>query len=73
MIQHLVDSYQTVAPFDLSKIAIDRGAVVNGATAPINICGIEIQIQVFHQDQYPGFGEGLVVSAGDEHEMRPDI
>jgi len=66
--QHLADSYQTVAPFDLSKIAIDRGAVVNGAATSDKYLRYRDTDSGISPRLYPGFGEGLVVSAGDEHD-----
>jgi 2-oxoglutarate ferredoxin oxidoreductase subunit alpha len=65
--QHLADSYVTVPPFDLSRIEIRRGRVVSGAEAESDYLRYRYIKDGISQRLYPGFGEGLVVSAGDEH------
>ena len=65
--QHLADSYVTVPPFDLSRIEIRRGRVVSGAKAGPDYLRYRYIKDGISQRLYPGFGEGLVVSAGDEH------
>lgn len=66
--QHLADSYQTVPPFDLDKVTIDRGDVVWGDQAPADYQRYSYTESGISPRLYPGFGEGLVVSAGDEHD-----
>lgn len=65
--QHLADSYATVPPFDLSKVEIRRGKVVSGAQAGAGYLRYRYSADGISPRLYPGFGEGLVVSAGDEH------
>ena len=65
--QHLADSYVTVPPFDLSRIEIRRGRVVSGAEAGPDYVRYQFTEDGIPPRLYPGFGEGLVVSAGDEH------
>lgn len=65
--QHLADSYVTVPPFDLSRIEIRRGRVVSGAEAGPDYVRYQFTEDGISPRLYPGFGEGLVVSAGDEH------
>lgn len=64
--QHLADSYQTVVPYDLSMVNIDRGDVVDGAA--VDYLRYQYTDSGVSPRLYPGFGEGLVVSAGDEHD-----
>lgn len=66
--QHLADSYATATPFDLEKVEIRRGKVVCGPEAGLDYRRYEFTEDGISPRLYPGFGEGLVVSAGDEHD-----
>ncbi len=68
--QHLADSYTTVPPFDLSKIEIKRGKVVDGAQAGPDYLRYKLTEDGISPRAYPGFGEGVVISAGDEHDEK---
>lgn len=65
--QHLADSYVTVPPFDLSRIEIKRGRVVSCAEAGPDYLRYRCTDDGISPRLYPGFGDGLVVTAGDEH------
>ena len=69
--QHLADSYTTVPvpPFDLSKVEIKRGRVVSGAEASEDYLRYAYSKDGISPRLYPGFGEGVVVSTGDEHDQ----
>ncbi len=65
--QHLADSYQTVMPLDPKRITIDRGEMASDSDPDYQRykyteSGISPRL-------YPGFGAGLVVSSGDEHDQ----
>lgn len=66
--QHLADSFTTVPPFDLAKVEINRGKVVSGKEAGEGYLRYKFTEDGISPRLYPGFGEGLVVSAGDEHD-----
>ncbi len=66
--QHLADSYQTVAPFDLTQIEIKRGSFVAREQAGLDYKRYRYTESGVSPRMYPGFGEGFVVSAGDEHD-----
>lgn len=66
--QHLADSYTTVAPFDLAKVEIRRGNVVSGEAAGPGYLRYKFTDDGISPRLYPGFGEGAVVAAGDEHD-----
>ncbi|MDI9484911.1 MAG: 2-oxoacid:acceptor oxidoreductase subunit alpha [Bacillota bacterium] len=68
--QHLADSHVTVPPFDLSKVEIRRGKVVAGAEAGPDYLRYKYTEDGVSPRLYPGFGEGVVVSAGDEHDEK---
>ncbi|NMB01153.1 MAG: 2-oxoacid:acceptor oxidoreductase subunit alpha [Firmicutes bacterium] len=66
--QHLADSFATVAPFDLSRVEIKRGKVVQGSDAGADYLRYRFTDDGISPRLYPGFGAGVVVSAGDEHD-----
>jgi len=66
--QHLADSYTTVPPFDLSKIEIRRGKLAAPEEAGPAYLRHRFTEDGISPRLYPGFGTGLVVSAGDEHD-----
>lgn len=66
--QHLADSQQTIEPFDLESVTVDRGEVVVGDQAGPDYKRYAYTDSGISPRLYPGFGEGLVVSAGDEHD-----
>lgn len=66
--QHMADSHVTVPPFDLSRIEINRGKVAAGAEAGADYLRYKFTDDGISPRLYPGFGEGVVVSAGDEHD-----
>lgn len=66
--QHLADSFTTVPPFDPERIKINRGKIVSGADAGADYLRYKLTEDGISPRLYPGFGEGLVVSAGDEHD-----
>ncbi|NLM42387.1 MAG: 2-oxoacid:acceptor oxidoreductase subunit alpha [Firmicutes bacterium] len=66
--QHLADSYTTVPPFDLSRVEIKRGKVVSGEEAGPDYLRYRFTADGISPRLYPGFGQGLVVAAGDEHD-----
>lgn len=68
--QHLADSYTTIPPFDLGKVEIKRGKVVSGAEAGHDYLRYQYTEDGISPRLYPGFGEGVVVSAGDEHDEK---
>ena len=68
--QHLADSYTTVPLFDLSKVEIKRGKVVSGVEAGSDYLRYQYTEDGISPRLYPGFGEGVVVSAGDEHDEK---
>lgn len=68
--QHLADSYTTVPPFDLSRVEIKRGRVVSGADAGHDYLRYRYTEDGISPRLYPGFGQGVVVSAGDEHDEK---
>ena len=68
--QHLADSYTTVPPFDLGRVKIKRGKVVSGAKAGPDYLRYAYTKDGISPRLYPGFGDGVVVSAGDEHDEK---
>ena len=68
--QHLAGSYTTVPPFDLSRVEIKRGRVVSGADAGHDYLRYRYTEDGISPRLYPGFGQGVVVSAGDEHDEK---
>ena len=68
--QHLADSYLTVKPFDLERVDINRGCVVSGSEAGDDYLRYRFTEDGISPRLYPGFGEGVVVSAGDEHDEK---
>lgn len=66
--QHLADSYTTVSPFDLGKVEIKRGKVASGQQAGPDYLRYKFTEDGISPRLYPGFGDGVVVSAGDEHD-----
>lgn len=66
--QHLADSFSTIKPFDLSKVEIKRGKVVQGDEAGADYLRYRFTEDGISPRLYPGFGEGVVISAGDEHD-----
>lgn len=66
--QHLADSYTSVPPFAADKIEIRRGKVVSGDEAGSDYLRYKFTEDGISPRLYPGFGEGVVVSAGDEHD-----
>ena len=68
--QHLADSYTTVPPFDLGKMEIKRGKVVFGAEAGSDYLRYRFTEDGISPRLYPGFSEGVVISAGDEHDEK---
>lgn len=68
--QHLADSYTTVPPFDLGRVKIKRGKVVSGAEAGPDYLRYAYTKDGISPRLYPGFGDGVVVSAGDEHDEK---
>ncbi len=68
--QHLADSYTTAAPFALEQVKIDRGKVVAEAEAGEDYLRYRFTEDGISPRLYPGCGEGLVISAGDEHDEK---
>ncbi|NLJ74316.1 MAG: 2-oxoacid:acceptor oxidoreductase subunit alpha [Firmicutes bacterium] len=68
--QHLADSYSTTKPFSLGRVKIDRGLVVSGEEAGDDYLRYKFTENGISPRLYPGFGEGVVVSAGDEHDEK---
>lgn len=66
--QHLADSHVTVDVLDISRIEHRRGRVVSGDEAGPDYVRYRFTEDGISPRLYPGFGEGLVVSAGDEHD-----
>ncbi len=66
--QHLADSYTTVPPFEPGKIEIRRGKVACGDEAGPDYLRYKFTEDGISPRLYPGFGEGVVISAGDEHD-----
>lgn len=66
--QHLADSYQTVVPFDLDAITIDRGDVIGPEQVGADYKRYQYTESGVSPRAYPGSGEALVVSVGDEHD-----
>jgi 2-oxoglutarate/2-oxoacid ferredoxin oxidoreductase subunit alpha len=63
---HLASSYATVAPFDLSKVAIDRGDLISSDSPDyqrhaVTAYGVSPRA-------LPGQGKALVVTDSDEHD-----
>lgn len=65
--QHLADSFTTIPPLDLFELEIDRGLVISGDEAPAHYLRYKFTEDGISPRLYPGFSEGVVVSAGDEH------
>lgn len=68
--QHLADSYTTVTPFSVDRVEIDRGKVVSGAEGGPDYLRYKLTEDGISPRLYPGFGDGLVISAGDEHDEK---
>lgn len=66
--QYLADSYQTVASLDPTKITINRGDIVTETESTVDYLRYRFTESGISPRLYPGVGEGLVVSAGDEHD-----
>ncbi len=66
--QHLADSHMIVDVLDLSRIEHRRGLVVFGEDAGPDYKRYRLTEYGISPRLYPGFGPGLVVSAGDEHD-----
>src|SRR5690554_1862626 len=66
--QHLADSHVTLPPLDLGEIEHQRGDVVSGKEASEDYQRHKFTASGISPRLYPGFGPGLVVSAGDEHD-----
>lgn len=66
--QHLADSYETVEPFDLDKVVIDRGELVSGEEAGADYKRFALTESGISPRLLPGNGPGLTVAAGDEHD-----
>ncbi len=66
--QHLASSYTTVDPFDLTKVAIDRGLIFLAESGePSQYKRHEITRSGISPRAFPGLGEALVVTDADEH------
>lgn len=68
--QHLADSYTTAAPFAPERVKIDRGKLASGAEAGQDYLRYRFTEDGISPRLYPGFGAGLVISAGDEHDQK---
>lgn len=66
--QHLADSHVVVDLLDLNRIEHRRGLVAQGDEAGPDYVRYRFTEDGISPRLYPGFGEGLVVSAGDEHD-----
>ncbi len=66
--QHLADSYETVEPFDIDKVVIDRGEIVSGEEAGADYKRYALTESGISPRLLPGSGPGLSVAAGDEHD-----
>lgn len=66
--QHLADSHVTIPPLDVKRIERRRGVVAAGSEAGKDYRRYRLTESGISPRLYPGFGPGLVVSAGDEHD-----
>ena len=66
---HLASSYETVEPFDLSQVTVDRGLLFSEEKAdPSAYKRHEITHSGISPRAFPGLGKALVVTDSDEHD-----
>lgn len=65
---HLATSYTTVEPFDLSKVAIDRGLLFSTDENPSEYKRHRVTQSGISPRAFPGLTEALVVTDSDEHD-----